>query len=77
MTILPNPADCKTFWLCSNGAAFLVTCPANEAFDRSYGSCTEAAEAECSAQEEEVKITNVKLLGKPLGLQFSFPQIDT
>lgn len=27
VTLLPNPANCKTYYSCNNGVAFLMACP--------------------------------------------------
>nr|CAH0104050.1 unnamed protein product [Daphnia galeata] len=37
--IYPNPNNCKTFYLCSNGIAYLYDCPSNLVFNPATGNC--------------------------------------
>jgi hypothetical protein len=46
--MIPNLADCETFFLCNNGAQFLITCAEGEKFDKTTNACADAAQATCA-----------------------------
>ncbi|XP_057371460.1 probable endochitinase isoform X2 [Daphnia carinata] len=35
----PNPSNCNTFYMCSNGIAYLYFCPSNLVFNPTTGNC--------------------------------------
>ncbi|EFX74496.1 hypothetical protein DAPPUDRAFT_324314 [Daphnia pulex] len=37
--VFPNPTNCKTFYMCSNGIPYLYDCPSNLVFNAATGNC--------------------------------------
>lgn len=52
-SLLPNPKDCATFYQCSNGNAFLLTCPAGLHFAVSMNQCEAPEVAQCKEIDDE------------------------
>ncbi len=50
MTVMfPNPADCSSFFSCSNGVPILMHCPSGLHFNDSYDVCDWPQNAECQS----------------------------
>ena len=46
--VRPNPKDCSTYHLCSNGTPFLMSCPGGTLFDEALLVCTWPSQARCA-----------------------------
>ncbi len=49
--LLPNPADCSTFFSCSNGVPILMRCPDGLHYNAELGVCDWPSDAWCEVQE--------------------------
>ncbi|XP_076668519.1 uncharacterized protein LOC143369033 [Andrena cerasifolii] len=49
VTILPNPEDCKTFYICNSGTAFLMQCSEGLEFNARKSVCDFPEHAMCHA----------------------------
>nr|XP_003702704.1 PREDICTED: peritrophin-1-like [Megachile rotundata] len=49
VTILPNPEDCKTFYICNEGIPYLMNCPPGQEFNAELRVCDLPEQANCVA----------------------------
>ncbi|XP_043210478.1 chondroitin proteoglycan 2-like [Amphibalanus amphitrite] len=75
-TLLPNPANCSTFYMCSHGVPYLYTCPAGLHFNKYTSTCDYPWRARCTETEGTKALKRGAPTAKDPSAALTCPSVD-